>query len=73
MMLHKNTIVIIRLSNDGTDFLYIIAKVELETLSPYLFIVSIDYVLRMLVDLTKENGLSLKQKGKKQTTSRKNY
>ena len=36
------------------------------TLAPYLFIICLDYILRMLIDLMKENGLILKKIRSKQ-------
>ena len=52
------------LSLDGdTDYFDIVAGVlQGDTLAPYLFIMSLDYVLRTSIDITKENGFELKKK-----------
>ena len=43
-----------------TDYFDIVAGVLLgDTLAPYLFIIYLDYVLRMSIDLMKENGFKL--------------
>ena len=46
---------------DGdTDFIDIVAEVlKGDSLTPYLFIISLDYVLRTSIDLMKENGFTL--------------
>ena len=51
-------------SRDGhTDFFDIVAGVlQWDTLDPYLFIIYIDYILQISIDLMKENGFSLKKK-----------
>ena len=50
-------------SPDGdTDFFDIVAGLLLgDTLAPYLFIICLDYVLWKLIDLMKENGLTLER------------
>ena len=50
-------------SPDGdTDFFDIVACVlQGDTLAPYLFIIRPDYVLQTLIDLMKENGLTLEK------------
>ena len=46
--------------NSDTDFFDIIAGVlQGDTQAPYLFIIYLDYILRMSIDLIKENGLTL--------------
>ena len=75
-MLYRNTKVKFRSPDGNTDFFDIVAGVlQGDTLAPYLFIICLDYVLRMSSDLIKENGFMLKKKkkGKKQTLSRRNY
>ena len=59
MMLYKNTKVKVCSPHGDTDYFYIIAGVlQRDTLAPYLFIIGLDYVLRMSIDnsfkLTKE-------------------
>ena len=45
-----------------TDFFQIVAGVLLGyTLAPYLFIIWLDYILQMSIDLMKENGFTLKK------------
>ena len=59
-MLLKTTKVKARSPDDETYFFDIIAGVLLgDTLAPYLFIICQDYVLRMSIDLMKENGFTL--------------
>ena len=50
-------------SPDGdVNFLDILARVlHGETLAAYLFIICLDLVLRILIDLKKENGFTLKK------------
>ena len=50
-------------SPDGdTDFFHIVTGVlQKITLMPYLFIICLYYVLWMLIDLMKENGVMLKK------------
>ena len=54
MMQYKNTKVNVRSSDGDTDYFYI-----KDTLTPYLFIIYLDYVLRTTIDLMKENGFKL--------------
>ena len=45
-----------------TDYFEIVAGVlQGDTLAPYLFIISLDYVLRTSIDKIKENGFELKE------------
>ena len=60
MMLYKNTKVKGRTPDGDTDFFDIVAGVlQGDTLAPYLFIIALDYVLRKLRDLVKENYFTL--------------
>ena len=60
MMLYKNTKVKVHSPNGDTDFFDIAAGVlQGDTLAPYLFIICQDYVLRMLINLMKENCFTL--------------
>ena len=61
MMLYKNTEVKVRWPDGDTDYFDIVAGVlQGDTLSPYLFIIYLDYVLRTSIDLMKKkNGFKL--------------
>ena len=61
MMQYKNTKVKVR-SPDYfvTDYFVIVAGVlQGDTLSPYVFVIYLDYMLRMSIDLMKENSFKL--------------
>ena len=60
MMLYTNTQVKVRSPGGDTDY-FDIAVGELQgyTLAPYLFIICLDYVLRVSIDKIKENGIKL--------------
>ena len=60
MMLYKNTKVKVSSLDGDTDYFDIVAGVlHCETLTPYLLIIYLEYVLRTSIDLMKENGLKL--------------
>ena len=60
MMLYKNTKVKVRSPEGDTDYFDIVAGLlQGDTLAPYLFIVCLDYVLQLSIDLIKENGFTL--------------
>ena len=60
MMLYKNTKLNVHSPDGNTDFFDIVAGLlQGDTLAPYLFIICLDYVLRLLVNLMKENCLTL--------------
>ena len=60
MMLHKNSNVKVCSLDGDTDYFDIVAGVlQRDTLALYLFIIYLDYVLRMSIDLMKENGFKL--------------
>ena len=60
MMLYKNTKVKVHSLDGDTDFFDIVTGVpQGDTLTPYLFISCLDYMLQMSVDLMKENGFTL--------------
>ena len=62
MMLYKNTKVKVRLPDVDTDIFEIIAGVlPGDTFPPYLFIICQDWMLRMSIDLMKENSFILKK------------
>ena len=57
MILYRNTKVKVRSSDIDSDYFDIVAKVlQGNTLTPYLFIICLDYVLRTSIDKIKENG-----------------
>ena len=60
IMFYKNTKVKVRSQDGDTDFFDIVTRVQQkETLVPYLFIICLDHVFRMSIDLMKENGFTL--------------
>ena len=60
MTLLKNQKVKVLSSDAYTDYFNIVAGVmQGYKLAPYLFIISLDYLLRMSVDLMKEDGFTL--------------
>ena len=67
MMLYRNTKVKVRSLDGDTDYFVIVAGIlQGDTLSPYLFIICLDYVLRASIDKIKENDFKL-------TKERSNY
>ena len=64
MMLDKNTKVKVRSTNGDTDnFDTAVGVLEGDTLSPYLFIICRDCVLRTSIDKKKGNGFKLTKEG----------
>ena len=64
MMLYKNTKVKVCSPDRDTDYFDIVAGVlQGVTLAPYLFIICLDYVLRMSIDLIKENSFKQAKEG----------
>ena len=60
MMLYKNTKIKLNFLDGDTDYFDIVAGVlQRDILASYLFIICLDYVLRMSIDLMKENGFKL--------------
>ena len=60
MMLYKNTKVKVCSPDGDTDDFDIVAGVlQGDTLASYLFIISLDYMLRTSINLMKENGFKL--------------
>ena len=60
IMLSKNKEVKVRSLDGDTEYFDIVAgMLQVGTLAPYLFIICLDYVLRMSIDLMKENGFKL--------------
>ena len=73
MMLYKNLKAMDHSPYRDIDFFNIVTGVlQGDTLEPYLFIICLDYVLWISINLIKENGFRLKKKGKKQTISFRN-
>ena len=63
MILYRNTRVKVRSPDGNTDYFDIVAGVlQGDTLTPYLFIICLDYVLRTSIDKIKENGFKLIKK-----------
>ena len=62
-ILYRNTKVKVRSPDGDTEYFDIVAGVlQGDTLAPYLFIISLDYVLRTSIDKIKENGFELTKK-----------
>ena len=60
MMLYKNIKEKVCSPDGDTDYFNIVAGVlQGDTLAPYLFIICLDYMLRMSIDLMKDNGFKL--------------
>ena len=63
MMVSKKMKVKVYSPDGDTDYFNIVAGVpQGNTLAPYLFIINLDYVLRISIDLMKENGFKLAKK-----------
>ena len=60
MILYKSTKVKVHSLDRDTDYFDIVTAVlQGDTLTPHLFIICLDYVLRTSIDLMKENGFKL--------------
>ena len=60
MMLYENTKVKVCSQDGDTDYFDIVAGVlQGDTLTQYLFIICLDYVLRTSIDIMKDNGFKL--------------
>ena len=59
MKLYKNTKVKVRSPDGDADYFDIAGVLQKDKLSPYLFIICLDYALRTSIDLMKENGYKL--------------
>ena len=60
MMQYKNTKVKVRSPDGDTDYFDMVAGVpQRDTLAQYMFIICLDYVLRMSIDIMKDNGFKL--------------
>ena len=63
MILYRNTKVKVRSPDGDTEYFDIVAGVlQGDTLAPYLFIICLDYVLRISIDKIRENGFELTKK-----------
>ena len=66
MVLNRNTKVKVRSPDGDTDYFDIVAGIlQRDILSPYLFIICLDYVLRTSIDKIKENGFELTKKSRR--------
>ena len=64
IMFYRNTKVNVRSPDGDTDYSDIVLQGDI--LAPYLFIISLDYVLRTSIDKIKENGFKLtKERGRR--------
>ena len=62
-MLYKNTKTLVYSTDELINFLFIVAGVLLwDTFIILLFLLSLDYVLRIFIDVTKENVFSVEKK-----------
>ena len=60
MILYRNTKSMVRSPDEDAGFFYILAGVlQGDTLAPFLFVICLDYVLRISVDKCNEYGLTL--------------
>ena len=74
MILYRNTKVKVRSTDGHTDYFNIIADVlQGVTLSPYLFISWLDYVLGTPIDKMKENSFKLNKEKKLKVPRTNNY
>ena len=68
--LPKETVTAIMMLYGNTYFFDIVAGVlQGDTFVPYLFIISVDYILQTLIDVIKENGCTLKKTRNRQYLS----
>ena len=62
MILYKNSKSLVRCPNGHTEFFHILAGVlQGDILVPFLFVICLDYVLRISVDKCNDYGLTLEQ------------
>ena len=74
MMLYRNTKVKIRSPDGDTDYFDIVAGVLLgDTLTPYLFIICLDYVLRTPIDKIQEKRFQANKRKKQKVPHKNNY
>ena len=71
MILYKNTKVKVCSSDGDTDFFdIVVGLLQSDTLFPYLFIICLDYVLRTLIYLIKEDGFIVAKARSKRYSAR---
>ena len=62
MMLYKNVKAMVHSPNRDTDLFNVVSGIlQIDTLAPYMFIISFDYGLWTLIDRIKENCFTLKK------------
>ena len=61
-ILYRNTKVKVHLPDGDTEYFDIVAVLQEDTLAPYLFIICLDYMLRISIDKIRENGFELIKK-----------
>ena len=61
MMLYKDIKIKFHSPYGDTDFDIVAGVLQENALTPYLFLICLDYILWMSVDLMKENGFKLKK------------
>ena len=62
MMLYKNTKARVHSPDDNSNFFnFVTGVLQRDTLAPHMFVICLDYVLLMSIDLIKENGFTLKK------------
>ena len=71
MILYRNSKVKVRSPDGDTDYFDIVAGVlQGDTLTPYLFIICLDYVLRTSFDKIRGNGFELTKKRNRRYTAK---
>ena len=69
MILYRNTKLKVHSSDGDTDYFDIVAGVlQGDTLASYLFIICLDYMLRMSIDKMKDNGFKLTKESRRYLT-----
>ena len=73
-ILNRNTKVKVRLPDGDTEYFDIVAGVlQGDTITPYLFIICQDYVLRTSIDKIRENDFELTKKRSRRHPAKNNY
>ena len=71
MILYRNTKVKVRSPDGDTEYFDIVAGVlQGDTLAPYLFIICLDYILRISIDKIRKNGFELTKRRSKRYTAK---